>query len=160
MGILLLLGVVFGLAALSAKDEESAGKKPGAGSGEPTISNDQFEVRTAQDGTSYAALTGSGKALVHWALGQGFAINPAGGKAGEDGTLFLPLVKGGTYSANDYLKSLLTSADISIWIDVNMTGVVIAGGFDQPVFKYPLVLMTTGAEGWPPVGAYAESEVA
>src|SRR5512139_2962923 len=158
MGIVLLLAAGFAMLALASKDE-----KQGAGSGsgaEPIISAEQFEKRVAPNGSEYMVLTGSGKALAHWALGQGFLIDPSRGVAGTDGTLFLPLTQQGPgLPANQYLDSLLATTDISIWLDVNLKGVVVAGGFNQPFLTYPMVLMTTGAEGWPPIGAYAESEL-
>lgn len=153
-----------------------AGKKSGSGAGNVPPGTDlsgAFEKLTTDDGQEFAATTPQGKQAFFWAL-SGLAVRPdkattelpsaeLSGDAltdlalllngdGSSPTLFIPLEQntGSGLAANAYIASLLTSTDVSVWTDLQLTTIVVTKGWEQPIFGYPMLLLTTGADGWPP----------
>lgn len=164
-----MLGAAFAL-LLAGKKSGSAGNVPPG-----TDLSGAFEKLTTEDGQEFASTTDEGKRAFFWAL-SGLAVRPDKAKTEQplgDSTLtgeamtdlgiflgseqpspvlYIPLEQntGSGLSANAYVASLLTSTDISIWVDLNLTTLVVTAGWQQPIFGYPMVLLTTGADGWPP----------
>lgn len=155
-----------------------AGKKSGSGTGNVPPGTDlsgAFEKLTTDDGQEFAATTPQGKQAFFWAL-SGLAVRPdkatteqplgdstltgdpladLGIFMGADApspVLSIPLEQntGSGLAANAYIASLLTSADVSVWVDLQLTTLIVTKGWDQPIYGYPMLLLTTGADGWPP----------
>lgn len=152
MGIVLLLGAAFALLALAGKKDGSEGSSGLFGPGDVEKFTWGTDPKTGAP-KSFAKLTRQGKEELFALFEQGWVVMPQMGVPSESEGTFLPLARSATgavgMNANDYIASLLDTTDVTVWVDSSLNGIVVAEGPNQALHGYPLVMLTTGAEGWP-----------